>query len=118
MFTANHWTEHGDLNGGVRERTEGAEGVCSLTGGTTILTNQTTQSSQGLNHQPKSTHKGPHGSSCMCSKGWLCWVSVGGEALGPMKAQCPSVGECQGKEEGMGGWVGRGTLTEARGGMG
>ena len=28
-----------------------------------------------------------------------------GEALGPMKARCPSVGECQGREAGVGGWV-------------
>jgi len=28
MLAANHWTEHRDPNGGVRERTEGAEVVC------------------------------------------------------------------------------------------
>jgi hypothetical protein len=28
---------------------------------------------------------------------------MGGEALGHMKAQCPSVGECQGQEAGEGG---------------
>jgi hypothetical protein len=27
MLVANHSTDHGILNGGVRERTEGAEGV-------------------------------------------------------------------------------------------
>ena len=48
-------------------------------------------SSQGLNHQPKNTHGGTHASSCMCSR-------IGGEALSPMKAQCPSVEECQDKE--------------------
>jgi hypothetical protein len=31
---------------------------------------------------------------------------MGGEALGPVKAQWPSVGECQGWEAGIGGWVG------------
>jgi hypothetical protein len=31
---------------------------------------------------------------------------MGGEALGPVKTQCPSVGECQGGEAGVGGWVG------------
>jgi len=41
MLAANRWTEHGDPNGGVRERTEGAEGVCNPIGGTTTLTNQT-----------------------------------------------------------------------------
>jgi hypothetical protein len=40
MLTANYWTEHGVPNGGVRERTEGAEGVCNPIGGTTISTNQ------------------------------------------------------------------------------
>jgi len=40
----------GDPNGGIRERTEGAEGVCNPIG-RTISTNQIPQSSQGLNHQ-------------------------------------------------------------------
>jgi hypothetical protein len=30
---------------------------------------------------------------------------VGGEVLGPVKARCPSVGECQGREVGVGGLV-------------
>jgi hypothetical protein len=60
-------------NGGARERTQGAEGVCSPTEGRTILTNQYPQSSQGLNHQPKDTHGGTHDSSHICSRGWLCW---------------------------------------------
>jgi hypothetical protein len=38
-----------------------------------------------------------------------CWASMGEEALGPMKAQCSSVGECQGGEAGVGGQVSRGT---------
>ena len=45
------WTEHRVPNEGARERTQGAEGVCSPIGGTTIWTNQYPQSSQGLNHQ-------------------------------------------------------------------
>ena len=49
-------------------------------------TNQSTQSSQGLNHQPKSTHGGTHGSSYICSRGLPCLTSVGGEAPGPVKA--------------------------------
>jgi|UPI0000F4DFF2 hypothetical protein len=32
MFQAYHWTEHRDPNGGVRGRTEGAEGVASVGG--------------------------------------------------------------------------------------
>jgi hypothetical protein len=38
-------------------------------------------SSQGLNHQPKSTHEGTYGSSHICSREWLCWASMEGEAL-------------------------------------
>ena len=36
---------------------------------------------------------------------------MGGEALDPMKAQCPSVGECQGMEAEVSGWGS--TLKEA-----
>ena len=52
------------------------------------------QSSQGLNHQPKDTHGGTHGSSCICSRGWPSQTSMEGESLGPMKALCLRVGEC------------------------
>jgi hypothetical protein len=40
MLAANHGTEHRVPNGGVREKTEGADGVCSHIGGTTISTHQ------------------------------------------------------------------------------
>jgi hypothetical protein len=33
------------------------------------INNQTPESSQELNHQPKSAHGGSHGSSCIYSKG-------------------------------------------------
>jgi hypothetical protein len=33
---------------------------------------------------------------------------MGGEALGPVKVLCPSVGECQGQEVGASGLVSRG----------
>jgi hypothetical protein len=62
----------------------------------------------GLNHQPKSTHGGTHGSSCICSRELPSQSSMGGEALGPVKALCPSVEECQGQEAGVGGLVSRG----------
>ena len=67
----------GTPNGGVRGRTEGAEGACNPIRRTTISTNQTTHISQGLNHQSKSIHGGTHGSSCMCSR-LPYLVSVGG----------------------------------------
>jgi hypothetical protein len=90
-----------------RERTGGTEGVCNPIRRTTISTNHTPQSSQGLNHQPRSTHGGTHGSSCICSRGFPCLASVGGQALGPVNAQCPSVGECYDREAGVGAWVGK-----------
>jgi hypothetical protein len=36
MLTANLWTEHGVPNRGVRERTEGVDGVCNPIGRKTI----------------------------------------------------------------------------------
>jgi hypothetical protein len=33
---------------------------------------------------------------------------MGGEAFGPVKVLCPSIGECQGQEAGVGGLVSRG----------
>jgi hypothetical protein len=66
----------------------------------------TKQSSQGLIYQPRSIHGGTYGSSLMCSRELPCWASMGEEALGPMKVQCSSEGECKGRKVGMGGWVG------------
>jgi hypothetical protein len=60
----------------------------------TISNNQTLQSSQGLNHQPRSTHGGIHGFSCICSRGWPCWASIGGEV---------HVGDNKGGESELGG---------------
>jgi hypothetical protein len=84
-------------NGGVRKRTEGAEGVYNPIERTIISTKQTSQSSQGLNHQLKSTHGGTHGFSCIGNRGWPCQAAMGGEALGPMNAVYPSVGEFKGR---------------------
>jgi hypothetical protein len=51
-------------------------------------------SSQGLNHQPKSTYGETHDSTCLCSTGLPYLASMGGEALVPVEARCLSVGEC------------------------
>jgi hypothetical protein len=42
-------------------------------------------------------------SSCICSRRWPSRPSVGGEALVLAKIICPSTGECQGQEAGVGG---------------
>jgi hypothetical protein len=39
----------------------------------------------------------------MGSRGRPSWPSMGGEALGPVKVLCPSIGKCQGQKKGMGG---------------
>ena len=56
---------------------------CTPMGRTMILANQTPQGSQGLNHQPRDTHD----SSQKSGRGMPCWASVGGDVLGPLKAQ-------------------------------
>jgi hypothetical protein len=40
---------------------------------------------------------------------------MGGEAPGPVKAQCPNVGECQDREAGVGGLMSRGRRDEIGG---
>jgi hypothetical protein len=76
MYTAKHWTEHGDPNGEVQARIVGVEEVCNHIGRIIISTNQNLQSSQGLNHQPKSTHglpivtSGYVAENCLISHHW------------------------------------------------
>ena len=63
-----------------------------------------------------STYGGTHGSSQICSRGWPCWTSLRVEALGPAKAEYPSVGECHDREVGVGGWVGEHPIETGEGG--
>jgi hypothetical protein len=106
IHIAKHQTEFEEPNGYVRAMTEGAGEVCNPTGRTTISTNQSPQSSQGLNHQPKSTYGGTHNSSWMCSRGLPYLVPMGGKPLCPVEA--PRVRECYGTEVGVGEHPGRG----------
>jgi hypothetical protein len=99
----------GPPNAGAREKYPRSWRVCSPIGGTTIWTSQYLRSSLGLNHQPNSIHGGTHCSSCICSRGWPSQSSMEGEALGPVKVICSSIGECQGQEAGVGGLVSRGS---------
>ena len=55
-----------------------------------------------------STKEGVPWLQCIYSRGWPCHTSVGGEALGPVKAVCPSIGECQDREADVGRLVSRG----------
>ena len=46
---------------------------------------------------------------------WPSQSSMGGEALGPVKVLCPSIGDCQGPEVGVSGLVSRGREGKDRG---
>jgi hypothetical protein len=48
----------------------------------------------GTKPPTKITHGRTHGYRHICSRGRPCRSSMGREALGSMKALCPSVGEC------------------------
>jgi hypothetical protein len=91
ILIANHLTEPREHNGKVRGRTEGAEREYNPTG-RTISTIWTTQISQRLSHQPKSTDRGIQGSRYICSREWPYLTSMGGETLGPMELWCLSIG--------------------------
>jgi hypothetical protein len=106
MLTANHWTEYGVPNGRVREKTKG-----SKRGFQPHRKNNINQPAPPP-HPPELPGTKPLTEDMWrhpwlqlhIYQGWPCWVSMGGEALGPMKAWYPSVGKCQvGRQE----WVGR-----------
>jgi hypothetical protein len=104
MLTIVYWMEHKVPNEEARESTQGAEGVWSPIGRTSIWTSQYSQSSLELNHQSRKIHGGTCGSSCICSRVWPSLSLMGGEALGPVKVLCPSIGECQDQEWEWVGW--------------
>jgi hypothetical protein len=79
-----HQTKFGDLEGIAGGRTGGVEGDCHPIG-RTMLAGQTTQSSQGLDHEPRSVQGEIHGFRYMCSRGWPSLTSMGREALGPVE---------------------------------
>jgi hypothetical protein len=73
-----NWTEPRDPNGRTRGKTEGAEGDCNPIR-RTISINWITQSSQGINHQPKHIHRGTQDSRYICSREWPYLTSNGEE---------------------------------------
>jgi hypothetical protein len=98
VLKANHGTEHGVPNGGVRER------ICKSI--------QPYRKNNNMNQPDPLEFSGTkpptkeytwraHGFSRICSRGWPFWISVGREALDPVEARCPCVGECQDGEAGV-----------------
>ena len=84
MLTGNNQTEHGDPDGGVRGRTEGAEGVCNQ---------QEPPELPGIKPLTKEYYGGTHDSGCICSRELPYLASVWVKALGlwRLKAQCRAV---------------------------
>ena len=80
--------------------------IASWDGGATVSTSQTPRNSRRLNHQPKDTHGGTHGSGSICGRGWTYWTSAAGETLEPEGVRFPSVEKGQRGKRGEGGWVG------------
>jgi hypothetical protein len=62
MLTVRYWMDHRAPNGGARESTQGAEGICNPIGGTIIWTNQ--------------YPSGACVSSCICMRRCPCRPSV------------------------------------------
>jgi hypothetical protein len=83
--------------------------VCNPIGRTTISINRTLPEFPG----PKPPTKEPH-----IGRGWPCWALTREETLGPVKAQCPIVGECQGGKVGVSRWLGEHPHRSRRRGMG
>jgi hypothetical protein len=85
MLEANNWTEREVPKGGIRERTEGVEGVCNPIERATVSTNQTPH------HHPEHPGTKPPAKEytwrdpCISGRGWPCWTSMGGVALSPVK---------------------------------
>jgi hypothetical protein len=79
---------------GVRERTERAEGFATHRKNNN--TNQPDRAELSGTKPVTKDHEGIHGSTHICSRGWPCLTSIGGEALGPVLAYSPVVG--------VGGW--------------
>jgi hypothetical protein len=90
-------------NGGVRGRTEGTEGVGNPIG-RTVLADQTSQIFQGLNQQPKSTHREIQGSTYICSRGWPYLESIRGVCLVLWRTDAPVKGNARAARQ-EGGWV-------------
>jgi len=93
-----------ELRTGIRERTDITEGGLQPHRKNKNIQKLDAKSSQGLNHKLKCVPGAI--SSCIYSRGWLLGASTGRVALGPVKAWCPTLGECQGRVAGVSEWVG------------
>jgi hypothetical protein len=89
MLTVIYKMEHRASNEGARESTQGAEGVCNPVGRTTIWTNQYPPELVSL--------------AAYVAEDGLVGHHWEERPLGIANFICPSTGECQGQEVGVGG---------------
>jgi hypothetical protein len=73
MLTSNHHTEHRDPNGGVRGRTEEAEGVCNPIGRTTKSTNQSPRTFRDYTTNQRVHLEEPMASAAYVAEYFLIW---------------------------------------------
>jgi hypothetical protein len=89
MLTVSYWMEHRAPNGGTRESTQGAKGVCNIISGTTIWTN----------HYPPELVS----LAAYVAEDGLVGHHWEERPLGLANFTCLSTGEHQGQEVGVGG---------------
>jgi hypothetical protein len=90
MLTVIYWMDHRAPNGGARESTQGAEGVCNPIG--------------GKHYELTSTPRALD-SSCICSRRWPSRPSLGREVPWSWKLYMPQYRRTTGPRSGSG-WVG------------
>jgi hypothetical protein len=88
MLTVSYWMDHRAPNGGARESTQGAKGICNPIGGTTLWTNQ---------------YPWAFDSSCICIKRWPSRPSLEREAHWTCKLYMPQYRGTPGPKTGSGG---------------
>ena len=112
MLAANHWEEHRAFNGGVRERTEGAGGVCNTIGRTTILTSQTPTELPGTKPLTRVHTEGPMAAAAHIAMDGLIWHQWEERSLVLLMLDAPVQGNARVvRWERVGGWFS--TLIEA-----
>ena len=89
MLTVRYWMDHRAPNGGARESTQGAKGICNSIGGTTVCTNQ---------YPPE-----PVSLATYVSEDDLVGHHWKERPIGLANFICLSTGERQGQEVGVGG---------------
>jgi hypothetical protein len=89
MLTVSYWMDHMAPNGGARESTQGAKGICNPIGGTTLRTNQYSPELVSL--------------AAYVSEDGLVGHQWKERPIRPANFICLSTGECQGQKVGVGG---------------